>query len=109
MVILLSCVFLIYFVIVHGTTERFEKVKWFANAEKRFYMADDIIKSEILINKDSNQVKEILGDPTSRNPVFPVWYYHMGWGSGGLGFLKHDLAVRFDNKRVIKVEHGKTP
>ena len=68
-------------------------------------MGDDIVKSKILIGKDSNQVKQLLGQPTWQDSLNTSWTYDMGMGGGGLGFLFHNLSVQFDKAKVVKVGH----
>ena len=73
-------------------------------------MAGNIIKSKMLIDKDTSQVKQILGEPTSTNASTQVWTYDMGIGGGGLGFLFHYLYLKLDSKgKVISVEHIEIP
>lgn len=89
-------------------SQEFNQSKWLADKAKRFTMGDDIVKREILLNKDSIQVKELLGDPSSKDSLNTSWIYDMGMGGGGLGFNLHHLYVSFDNNKVVKVEHIRT-
>lgn len=68
-------------------------------------MANSIIDSKILIRKDTNQVKQILGKPTLQNDFTKEWIYDMGMGGGGLGFLFHNLIFKFNSYRVTAVLH----
>ena len=68
-------------------------------------MGDDIVKKNILIGKDTNQVKQLLGQPTWQDSLNTSWTYDMGMGGGGLGFLFHNLSVQFDKAKVVKVDH----
>ena len=69
-------------------------------------MADDIIKSKMLIGKDTNQVKQIIGEPPWRDETAKKWTYNMGCGGGGLGFLFHNLDLNLDKRGiVVSVEH----
>jgi hypothetical protein len=73
-------------------------------------MAGNIIKSKILIGKDTSQVKQMLGEPTWTNARTQNWTYDMGTGGGGLGFLFHNLDLKLDNKgKVTSVEHIEIP
>lgn len=89
----------------------FNKKQWLTDRESRFEMADDILESKLLIDRDSNQVKEILGEPNRNIETWQnnrdklTWTYDMGMGVGGLGFLFHNLSVEFKNDKVINVTH----
>ena len=105
-VIYLGLIRLLMFWITHTPSQSFDKTKWLTEKEDRFLMADDIIDSKMLINKDTNQVKQILGDPTWRSDTIKTWSYDMGFGGGGLGFLFHNLNVKLDNEgKVISIRH----
>lgn len=83
----------------------FDQTKWQTDKEKRFQMANDIIKTNMLIGKDTNQVKQILGVPTRDRSTTGVWTYDIGYGGGGLGFLFHHLHLKLENNKVVSVEH----
>ena len=85
----------------------FDKSEWIKDNEGRFQMAHDIIKSKILIGKDTNQLKQIIGDPSWRENTAQIWTYDMGYGGGsGFDFLFHNLKITFNKKgKVISVEH----
>ena len=70
-------------------------------------MANNIIKSKMLIGNDTNQIKQMLGEPTRSAGTTVQWTYDMGMGGGGLGFIFHSLLVKFKNQKVFSVEHGK--
>lgn len=89
----------------------FEAELWATQTHKRFQMAEDLIDSEVLMGKDTTQVKDLLGDPGrygrciwKKNSV-NTWTYSMGAGGGVLGFLSHELALKFDQNKVIQAEH----
>ena len=91
--------------IIYTPSKYFDKSQWLTNREERFQMADDILESKMLMDKDSNQVKQILGDPDRRGDSMREWTYGMGMG-GGFGFLFHNLKLKLDdNGKVISVEH----
>ncbi len=59
----------------------------------------------MLMGKDTNQVKQILGEAASGSNISQKRTYDMGSG-GGFGFLFHRLNLKFDdNGKVISVEH----
>ena len=104
--IYLGLIRLLMFWITYTPSKDFDKSQWLIDKEGRFQMAGDIIKSKMLISRDTTEVKQILGDPTWRQNTINAWTYDMGMGGGGLGFLFHSLVVKFDNNRVVAVEHA---
>ena len=70
-------------------------------------MALDLIDSKLLMGKDTNQVKQLLGDPTFGMNNENSYIYDMGFGGGGLGFMFHHLIVKFESNKVVSVEHAK--
>ncbi len=106
-ILLFAC--LAYFLFIRKETVKFEKATWLANTVDRFYMADDIIESRLLIGKDTNQVKQILGDLSASEKGLSEWWYYMGAVPAGFGVSMHQLIVRFDiNMKVVDVEHAST-
>jgi hypothetical protein len=87
-------------------SRNFDSAKWRDNREDRFQMADDIIKSNLLIGKDTSQVKQILGEPL-RGVYKDSYFYDMGYGVAGIGFLFHGLVIKFQRNKVVSVEHNK--
>ena len=92
----------------------FDQSQWQTDKVGRFQMAGDIIKSKMLIGRDTNQVKQLLGDPTWRSDstyqeeLKNSWFYDMGMGAGGLGVVFHTLSMKFDNnKKVVAIKHSK--
>jgi hypothetical protein len=106
-------IMLLLFGITYTPSRDFDKSQWLTDKEGRFQMASDIIDSKMLIAKDTNQVKQILGEPSLgsgsnwRQDTVNAWTYDMGNGGGGLGFMFHNLVVKFDKEQVINVEHVK--
>ena len=94
------------FYIFSVPTKKFDTKVWRTETNKRFQMADNIIDSKLLIEKDTNQIKQLLGEPTERDSL-TNWTYNMGQGGGGLGFLFHSLIVSFENEKVTRVVHAK--
>jgi hypothetical protein len=99
-------IILFVFGISYTPNKNFDKTRWVTDKEERYQMADDIIRSKMLIGKDTNQVKSIIGEPPWRDEAAKKWTYNMGCGGGGLGFLFHNLDLNLDkNGIVISVEH----
>ena len=88
----------------------FDKKDWILlneDIEKRLHryeMIDDLIDSRVLIDKDSIQVKELLGKPNYKNTNENVWTYEAGTG-GGFGFVDHFLEIYYKKNKVQKIEH----
>lgn len=104
-VIYLGLIGILIYLISREPSSDFDKSKWLTDREGRFAMGDDIVKKNILIGKDTNQVKQLLGQPTWQDSLNTSWTYDMGMGGGGLGFLFHNLSVQFDKAKVVKVDH----
>lgn len=70
-------------------------------------MAEDLIDSEILLGKDTTQIKALLGEPDHygrcvwKKDAVNTWTYSIGVSDGGFVFLFHQLALRFDQDKVI--------
>ena len=100
---------LIYFLTKEKSRD-FEKKDWILlneDIEKRLHryeMIDDLIDSRVLIDKDSIQVKELLGKPNYKNTNENVWTYEAGTG-GGFGFVDHFLEIYYKKNKVQKIEH----
>ena len=106
--IYLGLIMIFIFWMSYTPSKNFDKSQWLTDKEERFQMADDIIESKMLIGKDTNQVKQILGEPPWRDTTAKKWTFDMGCGGGGLGFLFHNLDLNLDKKGVvISVEHIK--
>ena len=105
---IISFVGLIYF-LTREKSREFNKEDWsisnnINNKLSKYEMIDDLIDSEILLNKDSTKVKNILGIPDFKNSQQKSWTYNAGTG-GGFGFVDHYLEIYFHDNKVIRVEH----
>ena len=110
--VLYVALFLLFFKAMSYTPSLdFEAELWATQTHKRFQMAEDLIDSEILLGKDTTQVKAVLGDPGRygrcvwKKDSVNTWSYSMGAGGGLFGFLSHELALRFDQNKVVQAEH----
>ena len=105
----LSVTGLIYF-LTKKKSKKKKKKDWILlneDIEKRLHryeMIDDLIDSRVLIDKDSIQVKELLGKPNYKNTNENVWTYEAGTG-GGFGFVDHFLEIYYKKNKVQKIEH----
>ncbi len=111
-IIYVGLIMLFMFGITYTPSKDFDKSEWQTDKEGRFQMAGDIISSKMLIGKDTNQVKQMLGEPTWgsdstwRPGIISTWTYDMGMGGGGLGFMFHNLVIKFEKRKVVTVEHS---
>jgi len=102
----IGAIYIFFSILFHEPKRKFDKFSWNSDKTHRFQMADNIIKSKLLIGKDSTQVKALLGDtPVKYNNPTQHWSYDMGNGGGGLGFLFHNLSIKFKENKVTHVEH----
>jgi cbb3-type cytochrome oxidase subunit 3 len=106
LLLFIICWVVYIFSLFHEPNKKFDKSKWLTEQAKRYEMANDIIESRILIGKDSNQIKQLIGEPDSRLKNSSEYYYNMGMGAGGLGFKLHSLLLKFKNGQVDSVFHG---
>ena len=98
-------VWLVFNVITFEKQIKFNRDRWMAEKYKRYEMVKDLIQSNIVASKDTNEVKAIIGDPDFRNDDLQNWSYNMGEGGGGLGFTLHYLLVEFKGDTVSHVLH----
>lgn len=105
--------FLLVFILILSTTREksrdFDSVIWQANSKTEsgtdnYEMVDDLIYSRVLIDKDSSEVRKILGSPALKDRKKKFWQYYTGT-STGFGFTDHQLVVKFANNKVIMLEH----
>jgi len=105
--IYLGLIALLLFGITYTPGRDFDKAQWLTDKEGRYQMAGDLINSNMIIGKDISQVKEILGEPTWSIDSSNSCVYDMGFGGGGLGFMFHNLVIRFSKGKAVSVEHMK--
>lgn len=90
----------------HTPGRAFNQASWLADTQHRYQMADDLLKRQLLAGKDSQQVKQLLGEPDRTTFQDSTAYrYEMGAGAGALGIEFHSLLIRFRSGRVAAVEH----
>jgi hypothetical protein len=107
-VIYVVLILLFLFAMSYTPSKNFDKLEWLTDKEGRFEMANDIIKSKMLIGKDTTQIKQILSDPTWGGDSTKVWIYDMGFGGEAFSSIFHSLNLQLDSKeKVILVEHIK--
>lgn len=97
-------VFLILLEFDKPPSDPFDPVRWSAEVQKRFHMADDLVRNKFLLGKDTMQLKALLGQP---DPAYQpgAFVYNMGTGRAGFGVSIHSLVIRLRNGRADSVEH----
>lgn len=96
-------VWLVFNVIRYEKQVKFDTEKWMAEKSRRHQMAADLIHSGKLSGKDSNLVKHMLGEPSTRIDSVQTWNYYLGNGGGGFGFTIHSLVIEFEGNTVRNV------
>lgn len=105
-ILYIGVIAIFFSILFHEPTKKFNKSIWLSDPASRYQMSDNIIDSKLLIEKDTNQIKQMLGNPTTRSVSSNSWTYDMGMGGGGLGFLFHSLNITLVNGKATKVEHS---
>lgn len=82
---------------------RFSSSGWKTDKEHRYRMLEDLLNKKRLINKDTFQLKEMLGDDFTRQ-TDGSFYYSAGTGASGFGIRFHFLRITISKGKVIKAE-----
>jgi len=104
-ILYIGAIAIFFSILFNEPTRKFDKSIWLSDPNNRYQMSDNIIDSKMLIGKDTNQIKQILGNPKWRSVSSNSWTYDMGMGGGGLGFLFHSLDISLVNGKATKVDH----
>ncbi|MFK7781927.1 hypothetical protein [Psychroserpens sp.] len=84
--------------------ERFDKNLWSTQPSKRHEMVDDLIESQILINKTKDEVIDILGEPNSSfTNEKDVFTYRLGQAPSFMKSKRERLLIVFEANKVSKV------
>lgn len=84
--------------------ERFDKNKWSTEPSKRHQMVDDLIESQLLIDKTKDEVIILLGEPNSSiSAEKDVFLYRLGQAPSFIKSQREQLLVVFENDKVLKV------
>lgn len=98
-------------IVMHEPELDFNAAEWNHNVMDRHLMGKNLLESKLLLNKDSNKILQILGQPmpAANNNYHihtdSIWDYDMGSGSAGFGFEFHTLRLTFENGKVVGVQH----
>jgi hypothetical protein len=84
--------------------ERFNEDQWASNPSQRYKMVDDLIESQILINRSKAEVKNILGEPSSQsNDDRDIFVYNIGKQPSFFENRREHLLIIFELQRVDEV------
>lgn len=84
--------------------ERFNKEQWRGRPTLRYKIVDDLIESQILIDKSKDQVIMLLGEPNiSSSTSQDIFLYKIGKQPSFFENERELLLIMFKNKKVIKV------
>jgi hypothetical protein len=102
-IIYVGLVMIWIFSISYYPTSDFDKNEWNSNVEERFKMSEDIIESEILIDKTREEVIEILGNNFITNNESKITY-ELGHVPGLFNIDPDYLDIKLENGKVISVK-----
>ncbi|EDP71124.1 hypothetical protein FBALC1_01532 [Flavobacteriales bacterium ALC-1] len=84
--------------------ERFNKQQWRSQPTTRYKMVDDLIESQLLIDKTENEVIVLLGKPNSSSTIEKdVFAYGLGEQPSFFKSKQEQLIIIFVNQKVVKV------
>ena len=84
--------------------ERFNEDQWASNPSQRYKMVDDLIESQILIDRSKAEVKDILGEPYSKsNDDKDIFVYNIGKQPSFFENRREHLLIIFELQKVEEV------
>ncbi len=84
--------------------ERFTKEQWRTNPSQRYQMVDDLIESQILIDKTKDEVVLLLGEPYSSSTIEKdIFVYRLGDQPSFFKSKREHLLIIFIDQKVDKV------
>ena len=84
--------------------ERFDKNLWSTEPSKRHEMVDDLIESQILLDKTKNEVIAILGEPNSSiTNDDAAFTYRLGQAPSFFKSKRERLLIVFVDNKVSRV------
>ncbi len=85
----------------HEKNKPFDKTEWAENKGERWKHLDPFFHQHILVGKDKQQVKDLLGCEGNEDSL-NLWRYHIGY-PGFAGFDPAYLQIVFVNNKVVDV------
>jgi len=84
--------------------EQFSKEQWIGKPAQRYKIVDDLIESQILIDKTKAEVIALLGNPFSSSTTEKdIFIYRLGDQPSFFKSRKEHLLIVFVNQKVGKV------
>ena len=111
--IIAKVIFILFFNLImyeYHPNRKFKIDSWQENIQDRHQMSDDLIESQILINKTKNQIATELGMPNGEihleTDTLSNWRYNMGSRGWGFGWKFYYLNIEFENNKTkhVKIE-----
>lgn len=91
-------------ILIYEFEERFDQERWRSLPSFRYEMAEDIVDSELFINKTKEDVIIILGEPNAINTEGEIYFsYKLGQKPSFFKTEPTQLILRFENNRVKEV------
>ena len=82
----------------------FSETEWKENPLQRYKMVDDLIESQLLIDKSKSEVILLLGQPySSSNIEKDIFIYRLGDQPSFFESRKEHLLIIFENQKVDEV------
>lgn len=84
--------------------ERFDKERWRSEPSTRYKMVDDVIESQLLMEKTKDEVIVLLGKPNSSSNIEKdLFLYRLGQQPSFFEAKREQLLIVFEYQKVIKV------
>jgi hypothetical protein len=100
----LFAAFVITTSLIYLFEERFDKHEWRRDPARRYQMVDDVIESQMLMDKSKNEVIELLGEPNSSvSAEKDVFLYRLGNPPTFFESKREQLLIVFEDGKVYKV------
>jgi len=106
-----KAIFIIFFNLLlyeYHPERHFNGNSWQENVQDRHEMANNLIESQVLLNKTKEQIAEKIGLPNDKiileSDTLSKWNYDMGNRSWGFGLKFYYLNIEFENDKSTKVK-----
>ncbi|NNE31610.1 MAG: hypothetical protein HKN40_04500 [Winogradskyella sp.] len=84
--------------------ERFSKEQWRTEPRQRYKLVDDLIDSQILLDKTKNEVIQTLGEPYLKvNTINDAFIYKLGNPPSFVDAQQEQLFIIFVKQKVAEV------
>lgn len=108
--LLLFIAFVASTILIYEFEERFDEERWKSLPDFRYEMVDDIIESDMFINKTKAEVISQLGQPNDSYSDEKLYFiYYLGREPSFFESRKMQLVFTFEKNRVTKVNQEPRP